>query len=392
VNVEPPSLTIGIEEEYLLVDRQTRALAADPPPALMRACEEVLGGRVTGEFLRSQIEVGTAVCRGIGEARHELRELRATIARVAGEHGLAPIAASTHPFARWGEQRHTPKDRYDALARDLQGVVRRLLICGMHVHCGIEEEDLRIDLMNQVAYFLPHLLALSTSSPFWQGEKTGLMSYRLTVFDSLPRTGVPERFESFGEYQRLVNRLVGAGLIEDGSKIWWDIRPSSRYPTLEMRTPDVCTYVEDSLTVAALFQSLLSMLYRLRMANQRWRIYPMICVAENRWRAQRYGVTDTLVDFGRGAQVPYPALLEEIIALVAEDADRLACAAEVVRAREIARAGTSAEKQLATYDRALGDGATPEEANRAVVDWLIAETVRDTGQETGRKVEQASSA
>ena len=377
--IAPPSLTIGIEEEYLLVERDSGALAVDPPPALMQACEELLGERVTGEFLRSQIEVGTAVCRDIGEARSQLKELRGGIARIAGEHGLAPIAASTHPFARWHEQRHTAKDRYDSLARDLQAVVRRLLICGMHVHCAIEDADMRVDLMNQVAYFLPHLLALSTSSPFWQGEPTGLMSYRLSVFDALPRTGVPERMESYAEYQRLVSRLVGAGLIEDGSKIWWDIRPSSRFPTLEMRMTDVCSYVEDTLTIAAIYQSLLSMLTRLRRANQRWRIYPAICVAENRWRAQRYGVTETLVDFGLGTQVPYADLLDEIIALTEEDATALGCAAEVRRAREIASGGTSAQKQLAVYDKATADGASPDEACRAVVQWLIQETVRDTG-------------
>ncbi len=375
--IEAPSLTMGVEEEYLLVDRETGALAVDPPHELMQKCEEVLGARVTGEFLRSQIEVGTAICKDIGEARAQLRELRGTIARVAADYGLAPIAASTHPFAEWHDQRHTDKDRYDTLARDMQAVGRRLLICGMHVHCGIEDEDSRVDLMNQVSYFLPHLLALSTSSPFWQGESTGLMSYRLTVFDALPRTGVPERLESFGDYQRLVNRLVGAGLIEDGSKIWWDIRPSSRFPTLEMRMTDVCTYVEDSLTIAALYQSLLSMLARLRRDNQRWRIYPSMCVAENRWRAQRYGVTDTLVDFGKGAQVPYPELLQEIVDLVSADAAALGCLAEVSRAREIAEHGTSAQKQLKVFEDAAAAGASPDEACRAVVQWLIAETVRD---------------
>ncbi|MEQ9641198.1 MAG: carboxylate-amine ligase [Alphaproteobacteria bacterium] len=377
--MEAPSLTMGIEEEYLLVERETGALAADPPRELMAKCEEALGVRVTGEFLRSQIEVGTAVCKNIAEARAQLRELRGTIARVAGEYGLAPVAASTHPFAEWHEQRHTDKDRYDTLARDMQAVGRRLLICGMHVHCGIEDEDSRVDLMNQVAYFLPHLLALSTSSPFWQGEPTGLMSYRLTVFDALPRTGVPERLESYGDYQRLVNRLIGAGLIEDGSKIWWDIRPSSRFPTLEMRMTDVCTYLEDTLTIAALYQSLLSMLARLRRDNQRWRVYPAMCVAENRWRAQRYGVTDTLVDFGKGAQVPYPDLLQEIVDLVSADAALLGCLAEVNRANEIAAGGTSAQKQLKVYETAMIEGASADDACRAVVDWLIAETVRDVG-------------
>jgi carboxylate-amine ligase len=373
--IREPSFTIGVEEEYLLVDRQTRDLAADPPRELMEACEARLAGRVAPEFLRAQIEVGTGVCRGIAEVRADLTELRRTVAEVASGFGLAPIAASTHPFARWSSQRHTARERYEALARDLRAVVERLLICGMHVHVAIEDADLRIDLMNQVKYFLPHLLALSTSSPFWQGANTGLMSYRLTVFDALPRTGVPERFESYGEYQRLVSRFVEAGLIEDGTKIWWDVRPSARFPTLEMRMTDVCTRLEDTLTVAALYVCLLSMLWRLRAMNQRWRIYPVICIEENRWRAQRYGPTDTLVDFGKGAQVPYAELLDEIIALVTPDAERLGCLPEVLHAREIVRRGTSASRQIAVYEAALSAGAEPAEALQSVVDWLIEATV-----------------
>jgi len=372
--LQEPAFTVGIEEEYLLVDRQTRDLAADPPQALMTECEARLGTRVSPEFLRSQLEVGTKVCRDIAEARADLGELRRTVGEVAGKYGLAPIAASTHPFANWTAQRHTAKERYDMLARDLRAVADRLLICGMHVHVGIEDEDSRIDLMNQVKYFLPHLLALSTSSPFWQGVNTGLMSYRLTVFDALPRTGVPERFDSFGEYQRLVQRLVEAGLIEDASKIWWDVRPSARFPTLEMRMTDICTRLDDTLTIAALYVSLLSMLWRLRTMNQRWRIYPLLCVEENRWRAQRYGPTDTLVDFGLGRQVPYADLLEEIIALVTPDAERLGCLDDVLRAREIVARGTSAMRQLAVYEAAVAAGAAPQEALAQVVDWLIEET------------------
>ena len=381
--ISEPTLTIGIEEEYLLVDRESRDLAG-PPDELMERCEARLGPRVTTEFMRSQIEIGTSVCHTIAEARTELVELRSTIADIAGDYGLAPIAASTHPFARWTEQQHTHKERYDGLARDLQAAARRLLISGMHVHAGIEEPDLRIDLMNQVKYFLPHLLALSTSSPFWGGQNTGLMSYRLTVFDALPRTGVPERLESYGEYQRLAGHLIAAGLIEDASKIWWDVRPSSRFPTLEMRMTDICSNIEDSLTIAALYQCLLSMLFRLRHSNQRWRIYPVLCVQENRWRAQRYGVTETLVDFGIGEQVPFASLLDEIIDLVRDDAVRLKCLASVEHAREIVRRGTSAQTQVATYEQARRDGADDAEALRAVVDWLISETVRGTDSASTR--------
>ena len=373
--IKEPSFTIGIEEEYLLVDRETRNLAADPPDALMQECDSRLSGRVMPEFMRSQIEVGTRVCRNIAEARTDLAELRRTVAEVAGQHGLAPIAASTHPFANWTEQRHTAKERYDMLARDLQAVANRLLICGMHVHVAIEDDDLRIDMMNQVKYFLPHLLALSTSSPFWQAVNTGLMSYRLTVFDALPRTGVPERFDSYGEFERLVGRLVDAGMIEDASKIWWDVRPSCRFPTLEMRMTDICTRLDDTITIAALYLCLLSMLYRLRSVNQRWRIYPVLCVEENRWRAQRYGVTDTLVDFGIGEQVAYSDLLEEIIELVTPDAERLGCLDEVLHAREIVARGTSSTHQIRVFEAARAEGADEMEAFKAVVDWLIDETV-----------------
>ncbi|MDP6342840.1 MAG: carboxylate-amine ligase [Alphaproteobacteria bacterium] len=372
-----PTFTLGVEEEYLLVDRETRDLATNPPPELLAECEKRLGKRVTAEFMRSQIEVGTNVCADLAQARQELQELRGTVAEVAGRYGLAPIAASTHPFAHWQQQSHTDKERYDDLARDLQAAARRLLISGMHVHVAIEDADLRIDLMNQVKYFLPHLLALSTSSPFWGGEDTGLMSYRLTVFDALPRTGVPERFESFGEYERLVSRLVSAGLIEDGTKIWWDVRPSARYPTLEMRMTDICTRLDDTLTIAALYRCILSMLYRLRQSNQRWRIYPVMCVEENRWRAQRYGITHTLVDFGLGEQVPYVDLLDEVLEFITPDAEALNCQDEIANARDIVARGTSAQSQLQVHQDALAGGADEAAALRQVVDWLIEETMRD---------------
>ena len=214
-----PQFTIGIEEEYLLVDRETRDLVDDPPAAMIEACRSKLKDLVRPEFLKSQIEVGTRVCRTIGQARDDLAWLRKTVAEEAAKHGLAPIAASTHPFSEWQHQHHSDHERYHMLARDLQAVARRLLICGMHVHIGIDDDDLRIDLINQAGYFLPHLLALSTSSPFWRGVDTGLKSYRLSVFNELPRTGLPEQFESFGEYQRHVDILTKAGLIKDASML-----------------------------------------------------------------------------------------------------------------------------------------------------------------------------
>lgn len=371
--------TIGIEEEYLLVDPQTRDLVADPPRGLLKDCEALVPsdiGAVQPEFLRAQVEVGTTICASIAEARERLGGLRRCIRDAAARHGLAPIAASTHPFANWRAQRHTDKERYDALANDLQEVAKRLLICGMHVHVGIADDETRIDLMNQVTYFLPHLLALSTSSPFWHGRNSGLMSYRVAVFDELPRTGLPERFDSYDEYQRHLRVLASAGVLADPSKIWWDIRPHHMFPTLEMRIADICTNIDDGITVATLFLCLLSMLIRLRRNNQRWRIYSRMLVSENRWRAQRYGYSAGLVDFGRGEIVPYADLLDEMLMLVKEDAAALGCTSELERARDIVARGTSAHQQLAVYQGALDEGADEETALQRVVDWLLAETVR----------------
>jgi carboxylate-amine ligase len=370
-----PSFTLGIEEEYHLVESASGSLAAEPPPTMLQAAQDRLGERAMPEFLKSQIEVATRKCTSLAEARRELVKLRQTIADLAGQHGLAPIAASTHPFADWGNLKHSDRERYVQLARDLQGVARRLVICGMHVHVGIEDEHLRIDLMNQMAYFLPHLLALSTSSPFWRGADTGLKSYRISVFNELPRTGLPQGFASWGEYQRHVQILVSAGLIEDASKFWWDLRPSARFPTLEMRITDVCTSLDDGVAIAALYRCLLRMLWRLRRSNQRWRLYAHMLIYENRWRAQRYGTEEGLVDFGKGIVVPYRDLLEEIIELVAPDAAHFGCEAEVAHARTILERGTSADRQRRIYKDALAAGAAPPEALKRVVEWLAAETI-----------------
>ncbi|MBI3451335.1 MAG: carboxylate-amine ligase [Rhodospirillales bacterium] len=373
--MKEPSFTVGIEEEYLLVDRASRELVGEPPPSMLAECEKRLEGQVSPEFLRSQIEVQTRVCRTVGEARADLVRLRRTVAEVAAAHGLAPIASATHPFADWGGQKPTDIARYQVLERDLQGVGRRLIICGLHVHVGIDDDELRIDLMNQAGYFLPHLLALSTSSPFWRGADTGLKSYRLAVFNEIPRTGLPDYFESYGEYSRQLNRLIAAGLIDDGSKLWWDVRLSAHFPTLEMRLTDMTTRLDDAISIAALYQCILAMLWRLRRQNQRWRIYPHMLVKENRWRAQRYGFDEGLVDFGKGEIVPYARLLDELIALVAPDAARLDCAAEVAATRDILKRGTSAHRQIAVYREALAGGASKPDALKRVVDWLIAETV-----------------
>jgi carboxylate-amine ligase len=245
----------------------------------------------------------------------------------------------------------------------------------MHVHCGLDDDDLRIDLMSQLSYFTPHLLALSTSSPFWRGRNTGLKSYRMAVFDELPRTGLPEHFDSWGEYQRHLQVIVDAGLVEDGSKLWWDVRPSARFPTLELRVPDICTRIDHGLAIAAIYVCLLRLLWRLKRTNQRWRRYANMLIGENRWRAMRYGMEEGLVDFGKGAVVPYADLLEEILDLTREDALALDCLDLCEAARHIAEVGTSADRQLQVYNEALAEGQDHGQALNRVVDWLMAETV-----------------
>ncbi len=370
---ERPTFTIGIEEEYLVVDRETRDVVRKPDPGFMAACADRLGDRVTAEYLQCQLEVGTSPQSTVGKAVEELVELRRGVAEAAEGFGYAAIAASTHPFAKWREQTHTRKQRYDELREDLGNVVRRMLICGCHVHVGIEDDDLRIDLMNQAAYFLPHLLALSCSSPFWEGEDTGLASYRLTVFDALPRTGLPDELYSYSEYRRLTDQLVRSGCIEDATRIWWDIRPSDKFPTLEQRVTDVCSRVREAATIAALYQCLLAYLYRLRSLNQRWRLYPHTLGRENRWRAQRYGTQGRLGDHGRARLAPLAELVEELIDLFGPEAERLDCRGELLNARRIAADGASADRQRRVHAAALEEGADAREALAAVVDMLIAE-------------------
>ena len=373
--MERPSFTIGIEEEYLVVDRETRDLIKSPPPEMWDALGEVVGSQVTQEFLKAQIEVGTKISTTVSEARADLAGLRRDLSRVVNEYGGAIIASSTHPFAHWAHQETTEEPRYARLATDLQQVARQLVICGMHIHVGIEDEHLRIDLMNQVKYMLPHLLTLSTSSPFWDGTPTGLLAYRLVIFQNLPRTGLPEEFVSWGEYQRYLEVLVDAELIEDSSKLWWHIRPSGKYPTLEMRIADVCTRLDDAMTIAAIYQCLLSYLFRLRRNNQKWRTYRSGLIDENIWRAQRYGTGGSLVDFGRGALVPMSDLIEELIEIVSEDAVEFDVVDEVMHARTIVAEGTSAHRQLNTYQSAIEAGADRDQALREVVDGLIVDSM-----------------
>ena len=371
-----PSFTMGIEEEYLLIDQETLKLA-EAPEALMEDCKAALGDQVSPEFLRCQVEVGTKVCKDIGEARADLKHLRRTVADIAERYGLAPLAVSCHPTADWKDQHHTDRARYNELRSDLAAVGRRMLISGAHVHIGIEDDNLRVDLMNQASYFLPHLLALSCSSPFWQGEDTGLASYRLTVFDNLPRTGLPPRLESFSSYQRAVQAIIKTGAIEDATKVWWDLRPSDRFATLETRICDMCPRLEHILTIAAIIQALMRMLWRLKTRNQRWRIYDHFLVGENRWRAQRYGTSEGLIDFGRGEVIDFGELVEELIAHLAEDGEALGSTAEIRNARDIHKTGNSATRQRRVYAASIADGADHTQALNAVVRSLIDEYQAD---------------
>ena len=368
--------SVGLEEEYLIVNKYDGELIIDPPKNLMRDCKKKLKQQVKPEFLKSQIEVRTKVCSTIKDLKKNLIFLRKNISEILNQYDLAPIAVSIHPFSRWEQQKHTEKRRYSALAEDFQIVGRRLVISGMHIHVGIPDNEMRIDLMNQVAYFLPHLLALSTSSPFWKGELTGLKSYRVSIFDELPRTGLPEQFDSYNEYRRHLKILLNSGLLEDPSKIWWDLRPNVKFPTLEMRICDTCTSLKDSISIAALYLCIIHMVHRLRRENQKWRVYSKMLINENRWRAQRYGMEKGLVDFGKSKLVPYKYLIDELIELVKEDASELGCIQEVQNIKNIYKAGTSADKQIKIFKNEIKKSGDTKLALENVVKFLIKDTVK----------------
>ncbi|MGF1474335.1 MAG: carboxylate-amine ligase [Geminicoccaceae bacterium] len=371
----PPRLTLGIEEEYLLVDPETRDLRVDPGDGFMADCRDALGDQICHELMRSQCEIGTSVADNVGQLRADLTGLRSTVANTARAHGMAMVAVSTHPFANWRDQRRVEMDRYRVLESDLQTLAHRLVICGMHIHVGIDDKDLRIDLLNQLTYFLPHLLALSTSSPFWQGEPTGLKAFRPTIFEDLPRSGLPEQFASHSDWEQMLAMLEATGLCTDASMIWWDARPSVKHPTLEVRICDICTRIDDTIAVAALVQSLVAYLYRLRRNNQTWRSYRRILIAENKWQAQRHGIEGELADFGQQRRRPFADLIEDMFELFENEADELGCVEELHSVRTILERGTSADRQLKVFREAKKHGADTREALNAVVDWLIEESV-----------------
>lgn len=373
--IAEPDFTMGIEEEYWLIDRETGDLVTEAPKECLEGLNDKLGDRVCPEFLRSQIEIGTPVCETSQQAREELALLRTGIDEVVKEYNIGILAASTHPFAHWDDQVHSEGDHYNSLITDFQSVIKRLLICGMHVHIGIEDDDLRIELLNQSLYFLPHLLALSTSSPFWRGKDTGLQCFRLNLFDGLPRSGLPENLTSFAEYQRLVNVLMDSGAIDNPAKMWWDIRPSVKWPTLEMRITDTCTFLDDAVCIASMIRCILRALYRLRCENRRWRHYANVLINENRWRAQRYGIDAGLIDFGKSKIMDFPVLLEELLEFIYEDAKYFNCITEVSQARNILKYGTSSKQQLSVYNTAIEDGLDEKDALRQVSLHLMKKTL-----------------
>ncbi len=363
--MELPKLTLGIEEEYLLVDPETRELAPEGDEVVEEG-EKLLPGQIKPEMMRSQVEVGTRVCNDVAEARVEVVRLRRAVIDLAAKRGLCLMAASTHPMSRWMDQPVTDSHRYHKLESDLRDVGRRLLISGMHVHVGIENPELRIDVLNQARYFMPHLLALSTSSPFWVGRDTGLKSYRSIVFGNMPRSGIPPIFRSWNDYEKFISTLMKTGCIDEPTKIWWDIRPHPKFPTVEFRIADVCTRVDEVICLTAVLQALVAKLIKLRFENRSWRVYRHHLITENKWRAVRYGLDGKLIDFGKRREVPVRELIGELQELVDDVVDELGVRHEVAYLEEILAGGTSADRQLATY-RETGD-------LKAVVDRIVKES------------------
>lgn len=362
----------GIEEELFLVDAGSKALVAGPCEAFFNEAEAALGGRAVREFLQPQIELVTSPHRRIADARAELRHLRHIAAAVAARHGLALLAAGTHPTGAWREVEQTPRRRYDAVMDDLQMIGQRDLLCGMHVHVEIPGTVDRIDVMARLLPYIPLLLALSTSSPFWQSRRTGLMGYRLAAYDELPRSGLPELFRCAAEFDAYVAALVQVGAMEDSSFVWWAIRPSLKHPTLELRAPDSCTSIEDTLAIAALYRTLVRHLVCNPDHNADIDAVGRAIAVENKWRAQRYGVHGTFAS-RQGAET-VAAMLDRVIAETADDARALQCADELRRAQAIAASGTSADAQLAVYEAHLKDHGR-DASLQAVCEWIARATL-----------------
>lgn len=364
--MKPPSLTLGVEEEYQIIDPTTRELQSYITQLLLE--DHRVLTQIKPELHQSIVEVGTTVCQTPAEVRAELVELRRGVMELAGRRGYRIAAAGTHPFSHWAEQEITPLAHYVDVRESMQQLAEQLLIFGTHVHIGIEDREFLIDAANVARYVLPHLLCLSTSSPFWVGRNTGLKSYRSVVFRSFPRSGVPRIMNSWADYESYVETLVLTGSIPNGSKIWWDVRPHWKYPTLEFRICDVCTRVDEAVCIAAILQALIAKLWKMRRDNTTFRVYPHDLIDENKWRAVRYGLDGKLIDFGKQQECPARDLIRELIEWFLGDiVDELGTRKEVEYAFRILAEGSSADRQLAVYQQSGGDF-------KAVVDHLIAET------------------
>jgi carboxylate-amine ligase len=358
--------TIGIEEEFQIIDPETRELRSHITEMLDEG-RMILGEQVKPEMHQSMIEVGTGICNNVQEAREDLIRLRRTVAGLAQKKGLRIAAASTHPFSLWRDQKITPDQHYEALINEMQFLAHSLLIFGLHVHVGVDDREAQIHLMNAARYFLPHLLAVSTSSPFWMGTDTGLKSYRSEVFKKFPRTDIPDYFSSYSEFDNYVKLLLKTGCIDKPKKIWWDIRPHPLFPTLEIRICDLPSKVDEVITLAALIQAIIAKLYKLYRQNMGFRLYRRALIQENKWRAVRWGIDGKLIDFGKQVEVPVADLIGELVEFVDDVVDELGSRKEVNHVFSILKEGTSADRQLRKFK---------ETGNlNSVVDQLIEETM-----------------
>lgn len=375
--------TLGIEEEFQIVDPTTRELRSHVTEFLDEG-KMILGEQIKPEMIQSMIEVGTGICKNIEEARADISNLRGVIASLAEKNGLKIVAASTHPISRWQDQKIFEDERYELLVQELQTVARSLLIFGLHVHVGIPDRERQIHIMNASRYFLPHILALTTSSPFWMGHNTGLKSYRSEIFKQFPRTDIPDHFDSYPGFQRYVELLVKTGCINDGKKIWWDCRPHPVFPTLEFRICDIPTRVDDTVAIAALFQAIVAKLTKLIEKNLGFRLYRRMLIQENKWRAVRWGLDGKMIDFGKQKEVPTRDLVLELLEFVDDVLDDLGSRKEVEHIHTILQRGTSADEQLRVY-RETNDLT-------AVVDRLIELTGENVPKEANLTMGQASMA
>jgi len=358
--------TLGIEEEFQIIDPVTRDLRSHITEMIDEG-RMMLGEQVKPEMHQSMIEIGTGICNNIQEARADLIKLRRAVSSLAGSKGLRIAAASTHPFSSWKDQKITPDQHYAALIDEMQMLAESLLIFGMHVHVGIDDREAQIHLMNAARYFLPHLLALSTSSPFWMGTKTGLKSYRSEIFKKFPRTDIPDYFSSYSEFDNYVNLLLKTGCIDKPKKIWWDVRPHPTFPTLEFRVCDIPSKVDEVIAIAALIQAIIAKLSKLYRQNMGFRLYRRALIQENKWRAVRWGLDGKLIDFGKQTEVPVRNLILELLEFVDDVVDELGSRKELEYIHTIMMQGTSADRQLRTFEE-TGD-------LKAVVDQLIRETM-----------------